>query len=220
MDDLSTLFTIAIAAIFVNNFVLAKFLGLCPFIGVSQKTENALGMGVAVTFVMTMASALTYLIYAYVLRPGESNVFYQLGWIAVDRDLSPVLRTVSYILVIATMVQLVEMFLRKYVPTLYQALGIYLPLITTNCAVLGVALLNTTDAPAATHVTQQSFLLATFQGFCAGVGFSIAMLLMSGIRERLALAPIPKPLQDVPIAFICTGMMALAFLGFSGMAAA
>jgi len=220
MDELSTLFTIAIAVIFVNNFVLAKFLGLCPFIGVSQKTENALGMGMAVTFVMTMASAMTYLIYAYMLRAGESNLFYRLGWIGVERDLSPVLRTVSYILVIAAMVQLVEMFLRKYVPALYEALGIYLPLITTNCAVLGVALLNTTDAPAATQITQQSFLYATFQGFCAGVGFSIAMLLMSGIRERLALAPIPKPLQEVPIAFICTGMMALAFLGFSGMVAA
>ena len=220
MDDLSTLFTIAIAVIFVNNFVLAKFLGLCPFVGVSQKTENALGMGMAVTFVMTMASAMTYLIYAYMLRAGESNLFYRLGWIGVERDLSPVLRTVSYILVIAAMVQLVEMFLRKYVPALYEALGIYLPLITTNCAVLGVALLNTTDAPAATQITQRSFLCATFQGFCAGVGFSIAMLLMSGIRERLALAPVPKPLQEVPIAFICTGMMALAFLGFSGMVAA
>lgn len=220
MEDFSTLFTIAFAAIFVNNFVLAKFLGLCPFIGVSQKTENALGMGMAVTFVMTMASAITYLIYAYLLRAGESNIFYKMGWITIDRDLSPVLRTVSYILVIATMVQLVEMFMRKFVPALYQALGIYLPLITTNCAVLGVALLNTTDAPAATKITQTNFFFATFQGFCAGIGFSIAMLLMSGIRERLALAPVPKPLQDVPIAFISTSMMALAFLGFSGMVAA
>jgi len=215
--DLSTLFTIALGAILVNNFVLAKFLGLCPFIGVSQKTENAVGMGMAVTFVMTMASAITYLIYAYILQPGASNLLFKAGLIQIDTDLSPVLRTVSYILVIATMVQLVEMFMRKFVPALYQSLGIYLPLITTNCAVLGVALLNTTDAPAKTIATQKSFLFATFQGFCAGIGFSVAMLLMSGIRERLATAPVPKPLQDVPIAFICTSMMALAFLGFSGM---
>ena len=218
MDDLGALFTIAIGAIFVNNFVLAKFLGLCPFIGVSQKTENALGMGMAVTFVMTMASALTYLIYAYVLSASEANIFYRMGLFEHPVDLSPVLRTVSYILVIATMVQLVEMFMRKFVPGLYQALGIYLPLITTNCAVLGVALLNTTDAPARTAMTKTSFFFATFQGFCAGIGFSVAMLLMSGIRERLSLAPIPKPLKDVPIAFICTSMMAMAFMGFSGMA--
>ncbi len=217
MPDFHTLFTVALGAILVNNFVLAKFLGLCPFIGVSQKTDHALGMGAAVTFVMTMASAFTWLIYAFLLRPGESNIFYRMGLIGVDVDLSPVLRTVSYILVIATMVQIVEMFMRKFVPTLYKALGIYLPLITTNCAVLGVALLNTTDAPAKTAATQTSFFLATFQGFCAGIGFSLAMLLMSGIRERLALAPIPKPLRDVPIAFICTSMMALAFMGFSGM---
>ncbi len=217
MSDFSTLFTIALGAILVNNFVLAKFLGLCPFIGVSQKTENALGMGMAVTFVMTMASAITWLIYAYCLRPGPANIFFRMGLIAVDTDLSPVLRTVSYILVIATMVQLVEMVLRKFVPALYQALGIYLPLITTNCAVLGVALLNTTDAPAKTAATQHSFFFATFQGFCAGIGFSLAMLLMSGIRERLELSRVPRALQGVPIAFICTSMMALAFLGFSGM---
>ena len=222
MGDLSSLFTIALGAILVNNFVLAKFLGLCPFIGVSQKTENALGMGMAVTFVMTMASAITWVLYAFCLAPhAESghNLFYMahLPGIGIDTDLSPVLRTVSYILVIATMVQLVEMVLRKFVPALYQALGIYLPLITTNCAVLGVALLNTTDAPEKTAITKTNFFYATFQGFCAGIGFSLAMLLMSGIRERLATAPVPKPLRDVPIAFICTSMMALAFLGFAGM---
>jgi electron transport complex protein RnfA len=123
-----------------------------------------------------------------------------------------VLKTISYILVIATLVQLVEMMLRKMVPALYESLGIYLPLITTNCGVLGVALLNTTDSP--THL---GFLQATVQGFGAGIGFTVAMLLMSGIRERLALVNIPEPLKGLPIAFICTGLLALAFLGFSGM---
>ncbi|MBI2488462.1 MAG: RnfABCDGE type electron transport complex subunit A [Candidatus Brocadiales bacterium] len=203
---------IIVSVVFVNNFVLAKFLGLCPFLGVSQKTSSAVGMGAAVTFVMTLSSAITWIVYNYVLLPGDVNIIAKVFPSIRELGLIEVLKTISYILVIATLVQLVEMMLRKMVPTLYESLGIYLPLITTNCAVLGVALLNTTDSP-----TQLGFLQATVQGFGAGIGFTIAMLLMSGIRERLALVNIPKPLRGVPIAFICTGLMALAFFGFSGM---
>jgi len=203
---------IIVSVVFVNNFVLAKFLGLCPFLGVSQKTSSAVGMGAAVTFVMTLSSAITWIVYNYVLLPGDVNIIAKVFPSIRELGLIEVLKTISYILVIATLVQLVEMMLRKMVPTLYESLGIYLPLITTNCAVLGVALLNTTDSP-----TQLGFLQATVQGFGAGIGFTIAMLLMSGIRERLALVNIPQPLRGVPIAFICTGLMALAFFGFSGM---
>ncbi len=203
---------IIVSVVFVNNFVLAKFLGLCPFLGVSQKTSSAVGMGAAVTFVMTLSSAITWVVYNYVLLPGDVNIIAKVFPSIRELGLIDVLKTISYILVIATLVQLVEMMLRKMVPALYESLGIYLPLITTNCAVLGVALLNTTDSP-----TQLGFLQATVQGFGAGIGFTIAMLLMSGIRERLALVNIPMPLRGVPIAFICTGLMALAFFGFSGM---
>mgnify|MGYP001604272107 FL=1 len=203
---------IIVSVVFVNNFVLSKFLGLCPFLGVSQKTSSAVGMGAAVTFVMTLSSAITWVVYNYVLLPGDVNIVAKVFPSIRELGLIDVLKTISYILVIATLVQFVEMMLRKMVPALYESLGIYLPLITTNCAVLGVALLNTTDSP-----TQLGFLQATVQGFGAGIGFTIAMLLMSGIRERLALVNIPKPLRGVPIAFICTGLMALAFFGFSGM---
>jgi electron transport complex protein RnfA len=205
--------TIGFMAIFVSNFVLAKFLGLCPFIGVTQKVKNALGMGAAVTFVMFLASFATYLLYALILKEGAP---------LVRDDLVLALKTPMYILVIATLVQLVEMFLRSRVPALYDALGIYLPLITTNCAVMGVALLNTTNASdiireAAARGFGQGLLAATWQGIAAGLGFTLAMLLMSGVRERLDLADVPEPLQGMPIAFICTGLMALAFLGFTGM---
>ena len=219
--DFERIFAIVIGNILVSNFILARFLGLCPFIGVSKKSSSAFGMGMAVTFVMTMASFITWLLYSYVLTANAPLLIWLAGVtgstalreLAVAGDLEPVLRTVSFILVIASLVQLVEMFLRKSVPALYRALGIYLPLITTNCAVMGVALLNTTDAPEPLSLGE-----ATLQGFCAGIGFTIAMLLMSGIRERLELLDIPKPLQGVPIAFVCTGLMALAFLGFAGMA--
>ena len=203
---------IIVSVVFVNNFVLSKFLGLCPFLGVSQKTSSALGMGVAVTFVMTIASAITWIVYNHILLPGDANIVAMVFPSIRESGLIEVLKTISYILVIATLVQLVEMMLRKMMPALYESLGIYLPLITTNCAVLGVALLNTTDSP--THL---GFLQATVQGFGAGIGFTVAMLLMSGIRERLALVNIPQSLRGVPIAFICTGLMALAFFGFSGM---
>jgi len=197
MEEVGRLLAIAISIALVNNMVLARFLGLCPFIGVTRKTSSALGMGLAVTFVMTLASVVTWLLYTYVLE---------------RYGLTEVLRTTSYILVIATLVQLVEMVIRKIAPALYRTLGIYLPLITTNCAVLGVALLNTTDAR-----VPLNFIEATTQGFFAGVGFMIAMLLMSGIREQLEMADVPQPLRGAPIAFICTGLMSIAFMGFAGM---
>jgi electron transport complex protein RnfA len=213
--DVGDYFAIAIGAIFVNNFVLARFLGLCPFIGVSKKTDAALGMGLAVTFVMTLASVVTWLLYKFLLAAGHSNLFAAMGLIEETTELTPILKTISYILVIASLVQLVEMIIRKTSPALYQSLGIYLPLITTNCAVLGVALLNTTDYPLGAG--KLPFLGAVFQGFCAGVGFTLVMLLMSAIRERLEIARVPKAFQGLPIAFVCTGLMALAFLGFQGM---
>ena len=166
---------IIVSVVFVNNFVLAKFLGLCPFLGVSQKTSSAIGMGAAVTFVMTLSSAITWIVYNFVLLPGDANIIAKIFPSIRELGLIEVLKTISYILVIATLVQFVEMMLRKMAPALYESLGIYLPLITTNCAVLGVALLNTTDSPK--HL---GFLQATVQGFGAGIGFTVAMLLMSG----------------------------------------
>ena len=212
MEDWGRLLSIIVSVTLVSNFVLARFLGLCPFINSSDRTDKAFGMGMAVTFVMTLASFATYLLYSYVLLPG--SVFSQ--WLPARMQpygLEPVLRTASYILVIASLVQLVEMFMRKMIPALYKSLGIFLPLITTNCAVLGVTLLNTTDA-----AEPLSLFLATAQGFFAGIGFTFAMLLTSGVRERLAQLPVPEPLKGAPITFICTGLMALAFLGFAGMA--
>ena len=208
---------IAIGTILISNLVLARFLGLCPFVGVTRRTSDAVGMGFAVMFVMTLATFATSLLYKYVLiNPGPEG-FNLLVWLRiVDRMPSGgyvlVLKTVSYILVIAVLVQFVEMVLKKSVPVLYKALGIYLPLITTNCAVMGVALLTTSDwkyqnAPLSVAQT-------VWMGFCGGVGFTLAMILMSGIRERLATARVPRALQNVPIAFIATGLMALAFLGF------
>lgn len=205
--DIGQLFAIAFSAILVSNVVLAKFLGLCPFIGVTQRTESALGMGAAVTFVMFLASFATFILYRGILVPS---------------GLVLALKTPMFILVIAALVQLVELFMRARLPALYDALGIYLPLITTNCAVMGVALLNTSDAPA--DFQQMSFMAglaaASWRGICSGLGFTMAMLLMSGIRERLAHVNVPEPLRGIPIAFICTGLMAMAFLGFTGMGSA
>jgi len=216
---------VVIGAILVKNFVLARFLGLCPFIGVSKKTDTALGMGMAVTFVMTLAAVVTWLLHLLILAPYKTNILYHIARIFGDYDIKqfnlyPILRTLVFILTIATLVQFVEMFIRKASKPLYDALGIYLPLITTNCAVLGVAVLN-----AETFWTNLgegmprdwSFLLCVVQGFAAGIGFTLAMLLMAGIREKLELAPLPKPLKGAPIAFICTSLMALAFMGFAGL---
>ena len=206
---------IVVGMVFVNNFVLARFLGLCPFINVSKKSEAAVGMGAAVTFVMTMASAVTWVVYTYLLLPGPGNLLVRYLHLEFPEEgLVPVLKVISYILVIAVLVQLVEMVLRKAVPALYRALGIFLPLITTNCAIMGVALLNTTDYPGPQPL---GFLGAVNQGFWAGVGFTLVLLLMSAIRERLAFAPMPECFKDAPIAFVCTGLMAVSFMGFAGI---
>ena len=206
-------FKLGIAAIFVSNFVLAQFLGLCPFIGVSRKSSDAIGMGFAVIFVMTMASAVTYIVYMGVLVPG-SPIFGGSPDVPGSGDYR-YLNIVVFILVIASLVQLVEMIMEKTAPALYQALGIYLPLITTNCAVLGVTQLNVSKFADMTFGA--GLLRAVLYGFCAGLGFMLAMILMSGIRERLELAPVPQAMKGVPVAFITTSCMALAFLGFSGM---
>jgi len=208
-----SLFSIIVTITFVNNLVLAQFLGLCPFINSSDKTDKAFGMGMAVTFVMTMASFATYLLFNYVLKPKAWLLVALFGQTGIaEIGLLSILQTATFILVIASLVQLVEIFMRKSIPGLYRSLGIFLPLITTNCAVLGVALLNTSYAQ-----RPYTLLEAVVQGFFAGIGFTIAMLLMSGIRERLDKLDLPAPLRGTPIAFIATGLMALAFLGFAGM---
>ena len=197
--DFSNLLVIVVGSILINNFVLARFLGICPYIGVSKKLSSAIGMGMAVVFVMTLASLASWLIYYYLLDASTSV------W-GVDLTF---LRTIAFILVIASLVQFVEMVIQKLAPALYQALGIYLPLITTNCAVLGVAVLNIDE--------NYTLIESLVNAASAGVGFTLALILMAGIRERLDTAEVPKPLRGVPIAFIMAGLMAIAFLGFSGL---
>ena len=193
--EIKTLFTILISTIFINNYVLSRILGLCPYLGVSKKLDSAIGMGLAVIFVMTMASFFTFIIYKLVLLP------YQVEY----------LRTIAFIIVIAMLVQFVEMIIEKISPPLYQALGIFLPLITTNCAVLGVAVLNIDSG----YITQQYGLLySVTQGFGGGVGFTLALIIMAGIRERLEIAMIPENLKGLPITFITAGLMAMAFMAF------
>ncbi len=187
------LILIILSAVLVNNFVLSRFLGLCPFVGVSRKLDAAWGMGMAVIFVMSLASAITWLLQVYILIPFKIEF----------------LQTVFFILVIASLVQFIETFISKISPVLKQALGIYLPLITTNCAVLGVSILNIR--------MNYNFIESTFHGFGAAVGFTLALLLMAGIRERLELAPVPKPLRGFPITFILAALMALGFFGFIGL---
>ncbi len=202
------LFVIAVGAIFVNNFIFSRFLGTCPYIGVSRNVDSAIGMGAAVTFVLTMASAVTWIVHLLLLAPTTSNLFYLLFNLKTPPDLT-FLRTITFILVIATFVQFVEMVVQKTSPALYKALGIYLPLITTNCVILGVALLN---------INQQfSFIESVVHGFSAGIGFTLALVLMAGIREKLELADVPEAMRGVPIAFVMAGLMAIAFLGFSGL---
>ncbi len=198
--DIASYITILIGAVFINNFILSRFLGLCPFIGVSKETKPAVAMGFAVTFVMTMASIISWLIYNFILLPFHLEY----------------LRTISFILVIASFVQFTEIFLQKKAPALYRLFGIYLPLITVNCAVLGVAVLNTDTFFLNGKALAESFTKSIVQGIGAGAGFTLAMFLMSGIRERLELADVPKSLKDVPITFIIASLMSLAFLGFSG----
>jgi len=202
------LMIIAVSAIFINNFVLARFLGICPYIGVSKNIDSALGMGMAVIFVMTLASMVTWLINAYMLKPTTSSIFYIIFATAEPPDLT-YLKTIAFILVIASLVQFVEMVVQKASPTLYKSLGIFLPLITTNCAILGVALLNLDN--------NYNFIESIVHGLTAGIGFTLALVLMAGIRERLEMAPIPKALKGIPIAFLMAGLMSIAFLGFSGL---
>jgi len=187
------LVVILVGVVLVNNFVLARFLGICPFLGVSKQTETAVGMGMAVIFVMSVASVVTWVIYKAFLEP--FGIQY--------------LQTIAFILVIAALVQLVEIVVQKVSPELYQALGIYLPLITTNCAVLGVSILNIQK--------QYDFLETLFFGFGASVGFTLALVLFSGLRERIALADVPRAFQGTAIALITAGLLSLAFMGFSGL---
>ncbi len=184
---------IMVSAILVNNFVLVQFLGLCPFMGVSNKLETAIGMGGATTFVLTLASICSYLVHHWILEPMGLEY----------------LRTIAFILVIAVVVQFAKMFIEKTSPLLYRVLGVFLPLITTNCAVLGVALQNTTKA--------HNFFESALYGFGAALGFSLVLILFSAMRERLAVADVPDPFKGAAIGMITAGLMSLAFMGFSGL---
>ncbi len=188
-----SLLLILISAVFVNNFVLARFLGICPFLGVSKKVETAIGMGMAVIFVMTVASVVTWFIQYFILIP--FGIEY--------------LQTIAFILVIASLVQLVEMIIQKTSPVLYQSLGIFLPLITTNCAVLGVAVLNIQKT--------YNFLESVVFAVGAGLGFTLAMVLFAGLRERIDLCPVPNSFRGTAIALVTAGLLSLAFMGFAGL---
>ena len=190
---MKSLLLIAIGSALVNNVVLSQFLGLCPFLGVSKKVETAAGMGAAVLFVITIASAVTNLIYTFLLVPTDLTY----------------LNTIVFILVIAALVQFVEMVLKKSMPALYESLGVFLPLITTNCAVLGVALTNVQKG--------YNVLQGTINGFATAVGFTISIVLMAGIREKIAYNDIPKSFQGFPTVLLTAGLMAIAFFGFSGL---
>ena len=190
--DITSLLSISLGAILVNNFILVQFLGICPFMGVSKKMATTVGMGFAVIFVMGLASALCYPVNQLLVR--------------LDLEY---MQTVAFILVIAALVQFVEMFLKKSIPTLYEALGVYLPLITTNCAVLGVVLLNVQE--------NYNFIESVVYGITGGVGFLLAIVLFASIRERLEFADPPKAFRGFPIALITAGLMALSFMGFSGL---
>ena len=193
MLSFTELFSIALGAILVNNFIFAQFLGICPFMGVSKKIDTAMGMGMAVIFVMGVASAVCWPINHFILE--KFNLVF--------------MQTVTYILVIASLVQFVEMFLQKAMPSLYEALGVYLPLITTNCAVLGVVLLNVQN--------NYNFIESVVYGITGGLGFLLAIVLFASIRERLVFADYPKCWDGFPIALVTAGLMALAFMGFSGL---
>lgn len=191
--SITSLLSIALGAILVNNFIFSQFLGVCPFLGVSKKLDTALGMGVAVTFVMGLASAITWIVNEYILV--KFDLLY--------------MQTVVFILVIAALVQFIEMFLQKSMPSLYTALGIYLPLITTNCAVLGVALLNIQS--------NFNFIESVVYGITGGLGFLLAIVLFASVRERNVFADCPKCFEGFPIALVTAGLMALSFMGFSGL---
>ena len=190
--DFKQLFSISLGAILVNNFILVQFMGICPFMGVSKKMDTAVGMGFAVTFVMGLSSALCY----------------PVNWLLMKLDLE-FMQTVAFILIIAALVQFIEMFLKKSIPTLYEALGVYLPLITTNCAVLGVVQLNVQN--------NYNFIESVVYGITGGMGFLLAIVLFASIRERLEFSEPPKAFEGFPIALITAGLMALSFMGFGGL---
>ena len=187
------LLIIGVGAALVNNVVLSQFLGLCPFLGVSKKLKSAFGMGMAVVFVLTISSLITSLIYNYILKPFD--LVY--------------LNTIVFILVIAALVQFVELIIKKYSPSLYEALGVYLPLITTNCAVLGVALINVTK--------EYDILQSVVNGLFTAIGFTIAIVILAGIRERIEYNDLPESFKGMPIVLVTAGLMSIAFLGFSGI---
>ena len=191
--DVQALLGILLSAVLTENFILVKFYGICPFMGVSKKMDTALGMGMAVTFVMALASAATWAVNQYLLVPLELEY----------------MQTIAFILVIASLVQVVEMFLKKFVPALYKALGIFLPLITTNCAVLGVALVNVQEG--------YDFLLSVVNGAAGGLGFTLSIVLFASIRERVDKTDCPECFKGVPITLISAGLLAMAFMGFSGL---
>ena len=193
MDQIFELLAITLGAVLANNFIFSQFLGICPFLGVSKKVDTAIGMGFAVTFVMGLASAVCFLVNNFILIP------LGLGY----------MQTVAFILVIASLVQFIEMFLQKAIPSLYTALGVYLPLITTNCAVLGVVLLNVQS--------NYNFISSVVYGITGGIGFLVAIVLFASIREKLVFAEYPKSFEGFPIALVTAGLMALAFMGFSGL---
>ena len=193
MDGLVKILLLMLSTVLVQNFIFSKFYGICPFLGVSDKPSTALGMGLSVTFVMTVSSAAAWAVYTFVLVPFHLEF----------------LKTIAFILIIASLVQLIEMFLKKCVPVLYQALGIYLPLITTNCAVLGAALLNVQNG--------YDFLYSVAFGFSAAVGFLLAILIFAGVRERLRFSEPPKSFRGMPIVLISAGLIAMAFSGFAGI---
>lgn len=188
-----------ISAVLVNNVVLSRFLGICPFLGVSKKVETSVGMGLAVTFVITLASMISYFVYNFILVPLKIEYLY----------------TIAFILVIASLVQLVEMIIQKSSPSLYQALGVFLPLITTNCAVLGVAVINMQKGIQSNG--NFGLIHSVVNGFGTAIGFTLAIVLMAGIRERIEFSPIPKHFKGYPITLITAGLMAIAFLGFAGL---
>lgn len=193
MGEIGKFLLFMVSCIHTNNFIFSRFLGCCPFLGVSNKVETAVGMGVAVTFVMALASLFTHLVYNYILIPLKLEY----------------LSTIAFILIIAGLVQFVEMFIRKSSPSLYKSLGIYLPLITTNCAVLGVAILNVSNS--------YGIVYSVFNGVFSALGFMLAIVLMAGVRERLETSNIPKCLKGFPISLITAGLMSMAFMGFKGL---
>ena len=193
MNEVLRILLFMVSCVFTHNFIFSRFLGCCPFLGVSSKVETAVGMGVAVTFVMGLASLFTWLVYNLALVPLQLQY----------------LNTIAFILIIAALVQFVEMFIKKSSPSLYKALGIYLPLITTNCAVLGVAVLNVSEG--------YNLLYAVLNGIFGALGFLLAIVLMAGVRERLETSDIPAPFWGFPICIVIAGLMSIAFMGFSGI---